>query len=153
MLAALPMPLTFKDVAAIADELPDVTVGAKWNHKTWMVGDRGFIWERPLNKADIARFGGAPIPQGDILGVRVENLDAKDALLAMELPGFFTIEHFNGYPAVLIALQKARAKDVRAAVLDAYRAMAPLATERPARARRRPAGRKVTRGAARARPR
>lgn len=121
MLAALPMPLSFKDVEAIANELPGVTVGSKWNHKTWLVGDRGFIWERPLNKADLGRLGDAPPRQGDILGVRVENMDAKDALLAMELPGFFTIEHFKNYPGLLIELRKARKKDVRAAIVDAHR--------------------------------
>ena len=121
MLAALPMPLTFKDVAAIAAELPGVTTGSKWNHKTWLVGDRGFIWERPLNKADLGRLGDTLPPEGDILGVRVENMDAKDALLAMDLPGFFTIEHFKNYPGLLIELRKARKKDLRAAIVDAHR--------------------------------
>ena len=135
MLAALPMPLSFKDVAAIADELPGVTIASKWNHKTWCVGDRGFIWERPLNKADLARLGDTPPPQGDILGVRVENMDAKDALLAMDLPGFFTIEHFKNYPGLLIELRKARKKDLRAAIVDAHRVATALA---PKRAPRRP---------------
>jgi len=66
-----------------------------------------------------------PPPAGEIIAVSVENLDAKDALLAMAPPGFFTIPHFNGYPAVLIALRQARTKDVRAAILDAFRAVAP----------------------------
>jgi hypothetical protein len=141
MLGALPMPLSFKDVAAIASELPGVTVGAKWNHKTWLVGDRGFIWERPLNKVDLGRLGDAAPPEGDILGVRVENLDAKDALLAMELPGFFTIEHFKNYPGLLIELRKARKKDLRAAIVDAHRvaiAAAPKAKTKRARALPRP---------------
>ena len=125
------MPLSFKDVEAIADELPDVVVGKKWGHTTWMVGDRGFIWERPLGKADLKRLGDTPAPQGDILGVRVENLDAKDALLAIAPPGFFTIEHFKNYPALLIELRKARKKDLRAAILDAYRVVADAAPKRP----------------------
>lgn len=137
MLAALPMPLTFKDVAAIADELPGVTIGSKWNHKTWLVGDRGFIWERPLNKADLGRLGDTPPPQGDILGVRVENLDAKDALLAMDLPGFFTIEHFKNYPGLLIELRKARKKDLRAAIVDAHRVVTAMGPAKPKRKRKR----------------
>ena len=118
------MPLSFKDVASIANDLPDVTIGTKWGHKTWLVGDRGFIWERPLGKADIKRLGDTPAPQGDILGVRVENLDAKDALLAIAPPGFFTIEHFNNYAAVLVELRLAQARDVKAALRDAHRVMA-----------------------------
>ena len=132
------MPMTFDDVDALATGLPGVTVGAKWGNRTWMVGDKGFAWQRPFSKADLKRFGDETPPAGEILAVRVESLDAKDALLAMAPPGFFTIAHFNGYAAVLIALRKARAKDVRAAVLDAYRAMAPLAAARPEARVRRP---------------
>jgi hypothetical protein len=140
------MPITFDDVDALATSLPGVTVGTKWGNRTWMVGDKGFAWQRPLRKSDLARFGDEPPPIGDILAVRVADLDAKDALLAIAPPGFFTIPHFNGYPAVLIALRKARAKDVRAVVVDAFHALAPAkpakATasrpRKPRRARKRP---------------
>lgn len=131
------MRMTFDDVDAVARSLPGVTVGVKWGNRTWMVGDKGFAWQRPFSKADLKRFGDETPPAGEILAVRVESLDAKDALLAIAPPGFFTIPHFNGYPAVLIALRQARAKDVRAAIHDAFHAMAPLAAERPARPRRR----------------
>jgi hypothetical protein len=116
--------MTFREVDAIARKLPGVKVGTKWGNRTWMVNDKGFAWERPFSKADIKRFGKETPPAGAILGVRVESLTAKDALLASDLPGFFTIPHFNGYCAVLIALEEARAKDVRAAIKDAYFAMA-----------------------------
>jgi hypothetical protein len=68
--------------------------------------------------------------------VRVENLDAKDALLEIAPPGFFTIPHFDGYAGVLIALRQARAKDVRAAILDAFRAIAGQAATSGPRARK-----------------
>ncbi len=109
------------DVAAFASSLPDVVVGTKWGNRTWMVNERGFAWQRPFSKADLKRFGDETPPAGDILAVRVANLDAKDALLAIAPPGFFTIPHFNGYAAVLIELRAARARDVRAAVEDAWR--------------------------------
>src|SRR4051794_34478950 len=113
--------MTLDDVDTLVMSLPGVTVGARWGNRTWMVQDNGFAWQRPFSKADIKRFGDDKPPAGEILAVRVESLDAKDALLSMALPGFFTIPHFNGYPAVLIELKKARAKDVRAAVVDAHR--------------------------------
>ena len=120
------------DVAKLATGLAGVTVGEKWGHRTWMVEGKGFAWQRPFSKADLKRFGDETPPAGEILAVRVESLDAKDALLAIAPPGFFTIPHFNGYPGVLIALGKARAKDVRAAVLDAFRAVvAETVTAKP----------------------
>jgi hypothetical protein len=133
------MGMTFEDVDAFAMSLPGATVGTKWATRTWMVGGKGFAWQRPLRKADLERYGDETPPAGEILAVSVENLDAKDALLAMELPGFFTISHFNGYPAVLIALRKARTKDVRAAILDGFRAVAsslPIAKRAAPRARK-----------------
>lgn len=130
------MAMTLDDVDAFASKLPGVTVGTKWGNRTWMIGDKGFAWQRPLRKADIERLGNEKPPEGEILAVRTVDLDAKDALLAIALPGFFTIQHFNGYPAVLIALAKARAKDVRAAILDAFHCMeARMTKTRPAAAR------------------
>jgi hypothetical protein len=126
------MPTTLDAVAAIATALPGVTVGVKWGNRTWMVNGKGFAWERPFRKADLARFGDETPPVGDILAVRVESLDEKDALLAVAPPGFFTIPHFDGYAAVLIALREARTNDVRAALVDAHRAVASA----PARRRR-----------------
>jgi hypothetical protein len=118
------MPMNFDDVAAFLKDLPGVTIGAKWGNKTWIVNDKGFAWQRPLSKADLERYGDETPPKGEILAVRVESLDAKDGLLEMELPGFFTIPHFNGYAAVLIELRKAKAKDVRTALLHGFHAMA-----------------------------
>lgn len=134
------MAMTLDDVDAFATNLPGVTVGMKWNHRTWMVDGKGFAWQRPFSKADLKRFGTETPPAGEILAVLVENLDAKDALLAIAPPGFFTIAHFNGYPAVLVALRQARTKDVRAAILDAFRTVAsslPIAKRAAPRARKR----------------
>ena len=124
--------MTFDDVDAIAMTLPGVTVGTSWGNRTWIVRGKGFAWQRPFTKADLKRFGDETPPAGEILGVRVESLDAKDALLEGALPGFFSIPHFEGFPALLIALRKARARDVRAAIVDAHAAMSALA---PARTR------------------
>lgn len=115
------MAMTFKDVETFVMALPDVEAGISWGTRTYSAGKKSIAWQRPFSKADLKRFGDETPPQGEILAVRVENLDEKDALLAMELPGFFTIQHFNGYPAVLIELRKARAKDVRTALTDAHR--------------------------------
>jgi hypothetical protein len=125
--------MTLDDVATFAEGLPGAVVGAKWGHRTWMVNDRAFAWQRAFSKADLKRFGDEAPPAGDILAVVVENLDAKDALLSMDLPGFFTIPHFNGFAAVLIQLRRARAKDVRAAIREAWRAMSAKPKPKPKR--------------------
>lgn len=114
--------MTFDAVEAMVTKLPGVTVAEKWGNKTWLVNGKFFVWQRAFSKADLKRFGDEPPPAGPILAVRVESLDAKEALLAMERPGFFTIPHFNGYAAILIALRKARVKDVRAVITDAHAA-------------------------------
>jgi hypothetical protein len=128
------MPWKFADVDAFARTLDGVTVGKRWSNKTWFVRDNAFIWERPLGKSDLEKLGDATPPTGDIFGVRVESLDAKDALLSMDMPGFFTIEHFKNYPALLIELRKARVADVRAAIREAHRVMAE---KKPAKRRKR----------------
>ena len=115
------MGMTFAEVDKLASSLPGVTTGLRWGKRTWLINEHGFVWERPLGKTDLSRFVDEMPPTGDILGIFCEDLDAKDALLAFGLPGFFTIEHFNNYPAVLVELRKARVKDVRAVVLDAFR--------------------------------
>ena len=116
-------------VDAFARSLPAVTTGSRWNNRTWMVGDRGFAWERPFSKADLKRYGEVTPPQGDIVAIMVENLDAKDALLAMELPGVFTIPHFANYPAILVELRRARVAQIRPLLRAAHAlAVTPRAT-------------------------
>lgn len=130
--------MKLSQVAAYCEDLDNVTVTAKWNHKTWAVNDRGFVWERPLSKADVKRYGDATPPSGELVAIITENLDAKDALLAMELPGFFTIEHFNNYPAVLVELRNAHVRDVKAAIRSAYQvvsAMSPPRKRKPKKKR------------------
>ena len=127
--------VTFDQVASMAMALPEVTEAERGGTRTWFVARKAFAWERPFRKADLARFGDEAPPDGPILAVRVASLDEKDAVLAIDRPGFFTIPHFDGYAAVLIQLATVAPEDLRAALRDAWLASAPrkLARDFPGR--------------------
>jgi hypothetical protein len=120
------VPVTMAQVEELVNALPEVAEGRSYGHRTWAVaGGKGFAWERPFSKADIKRFGQERIPRDPILAVRVEDLSEKEAVLQMGLKGFFDIEHFKGYPAVLIELRLATKRSVRDALEDGWLACAP----------------------------
>jgi hypothetical protein len=116
---------TVDDVARMAMELPEVTVGERWGNRTWMVAGKGFVWERPFSKADVKRFGDATPPAGPIVAVRVSDLGEKEAVLAAHPKAFFTIPHFDGYAAVLIQLRKVGKRALQEAIIDGWLACAP----------------------------
>ena len=82
------------------------------------------MWERPLRRADLEALGDAA-PDGPILGARVEHLVAKEALLADDPAVFFTTPHFDGYPAVLVRLERIGLEDLREVIVEAWLARAP----------------------------
>ena len=117
--------VSLDDVAQVASRLPDVTEGERHGTRTWFVVGKGFAWERPFSKADIKRFGEETPPAGPIVAVRVADLGEKEAVLAANHEGFFTIPHFDGYAAVLIQLEVAGKRAVREAIVDGWLACAP----------------------------
>ena len=112
------------DVRRIALELPETSEGVSRDLRTWRVKDKGFVWERPLRRADLEALGDAA-PDGPILGARVEHLVAKEALLADDPSVFFTTPHFDGYPAVLVRLERIGLEDLREVIVEAWLARAP----------------------------
>src|ERR687893_560905 len=117
----------YEDVARVATGLPDVTVGERHGHRTWNVAGKAFAWERPFSKADVKRFGSETPPSGPILAVRVADLAEKEAVLAEEQNGVFTIPHFDGYAGLLIQLDVVDPDPLRDLVVDAWLACAPAA--------------------------
>ena len=122
---------TYDDVASLALGLPDVTEGTRYRGwRSWQVGRAVFAWERPFSKADVRRFGDAPVPGGPILAVATEDLEEKEALLAAHGSACLTIPHLDGYPAVLVRLDRLGGVDdaeLRELLVDAWFAKAPPA--------------------------
>lgn len=118
-------PTTMADVAELASALPEVSEGTRYGNRTWFVGGTGFVWERPLSKADVRRLAGAAVPQGPIVAVTVDDLGEKEAVLAEGRPGVFTIAHFDGHPSVLVQLDVVGRKTIEELVVDGWLAAAP----------------------------
>jgi hypothetical protein len=117
-------------IAAMAMDFPDVTEGTRWGNRTWSVAGKAFVWERPMTKADIKRFGDARIPSEPIVAIRVEDMHDKEAILASEPAGAFDIQHFENYPAYLIELSQTTVEAAREAITDGWLAVAPTTLAR-----------------------
>lgn len=110
---------TWDDVERLALELPKTTADSSRGLRHWNVRGKGFVWERPLRKSDLAALGDSA-PEGPILGVRVEHLIAKEALLADDPSVYFTTPHFDGYAAVLVRLGEISLDELEELVTEAW---------------------------------
>jgi hypothetical protein len=115
---------SWDDVRRLALEMPEATEVTSRERAQWRVKDKLFVWERPLRKSDLEALGDEA-PDGPILGARVEHLVAKEAMLADDPSVFFTTPHFEGYPAVLVQLEKIGVDDLREVIVEAWLARAP----------------------------
>ena len=112
------------DVRRIALALPETDEHVSRGNVHWRVREKLFVWERPLRQSDLRALGDAA-PDGPILGARVEHLGAKEALLADDPGVYFTTPHFEGYPAVLVRLERIDLAELEELVAEAWLARAP----------------------------
>lgn len=110
---------SWSDVRKIALGFPGASEGTTSGTAAWSVNKKFFVWERPLRKSDLAALGGKA-PKGPILGVRTADLEMKDVLLASDPKIFFTTPHFDGYPAVLVRLDKIGVRRLRDVIEEAW---------------------------------
>jgi hypothetical protein len=115
---------TWEDVRRIALALPETSERMSRELRQWRVREKLFVWERPLRRKEVEALG-TGAPDGPILGARVEHLGAKEALLADDPRVFFTTSHFDGYPAILIRLDRIAIDDLAEAIVEAWLARAP----------------------------
>jgi hypothetical protein len=116
---------TQADVRRIALALPGAEEGKE--RFAFFVMDKGkpkgFAWvwlERKEGK-------GARVPNNDVLAVRVTNNAQKDLILSSDRRKFFTEQHYNGYPAILVRLKGVTVADLRVLLEEAWRCRAPKA--------------------------
>ena len=115
---------TLEEARRIALSLPGTSEKVSWGKLHWRVRDKGFAWERPLNKTDLAALGD-DATTGEIVGVRVADLDERATLIAAEPDVFFTIPHFEGFPAVLVRLDAIDVDELTEVITDAWLDRAP----------------------------
>jgi hypothetical protein len=116
---------TWTDVRQIAMSLPETEERASSDQiPQWRVKDKLFAWERPLRRADLEALGSAA-PKGTILAARVPDLGVKEALLADDAQVYFTTPHFDGYPAILVRLDRITVPDLNELLVEAWLARAP----------------------------
>jgi hypothetical protein len=131
---------TFDDVARIALALPETEETTSYGNTSWAVTSsstsrskaakpQGFVWERPLSKKDrklLTEAGEIEVPPDEvILAARVEDLAEKEAVLAEHVDAVFTTPHFNGYPAVLVRLDRIAVPELEELLVEAWLARAP----------------------------
>jgi hypothetical protein len=112
------------DVRRIALALPEASERLSREQRQWRVKDKLFVWERPLRRSDLEALGDGA-PDGPILGARVEHLGAKEALIADDPGVFFTTPHFDGYPAILVRLERIGVEGLDEVIVEAWLARAP----------------------------
>lgn len=101
------------DVRRIALSLP----GAVEEKTGYRVNGRLFVWTYPERVAPKK----PRVPNPAVLAVLVGGEDEKQALLNSDPVKFFTVEHYDGYPTVLVRLVEVDAVELRELITEAWR--------------------------------
>jgi hypothetical protein len=113
------------DVRRIALALPE-TAERVGRTAQWRVKDTLFVWERPLGKKDRADLGvEAPPLDAPILGARIADEGVRQALIGDDPDVYFTIPHFDGYPAILVRLDRIEVDELAELITEAWLLRAP----------------------------
>jgi hypothetical protein len=117
---------TLEDVRQIVSSLPRTICGEPDEPQAHFSVEgkpkpKGIAWSW-LERIDPKK---ARVPRLDVLAIRVANEGEKQSLIAAEPDVFFTEPHYNGYPAVLVRLEKVGIDELTEILTDAWRVMAP----------------------------
>lgn len=118
-------PATPDDIDAICAGLPETELGTSWGDRpTWKVRGKGFLLYRAPHQTAVDEHG---VPYDDLVVIQVADAGIKQALVDDDSP-FFTIDHFNGYNAVLVSqarLGELTYDELHEVVTDAWAIKAP----------------------------
>lgn len=108
---------TVSDLQRIALSLPEVTEG----EAGFAVHGKGFTWVY----AEKVKGQKGRTLHPDIYAVRVANAEEKALLLAADVSKFFTDDHYNGFPAVMVRLAAVEIDELTELITEAWRVQAP----------------------------
>ncbi len=115
---------TFARVEAFGLTLPETTSTPSYGGAPALrVNKRMFARLRGEMADDLDPLTGAPY--GEVLMVGVADLGEKDALLAADDRVYFTVPHYDGYPAVLVRLALADVEELHELLVEAWMRSAP----------------------------
>ncbi len=109
-----------KTARRIAASLPEAEDCSTPERVSFRVLGKQFIWtymERVVEKRP-------RVPNIEVLAIRCPPED-KEALLSSQTDKFFTVPHYDGFPAVLVRLAKVREKELRELITVAWLSQAP----------------------------
>ncbi|MFJ6532921.1 MmcQ/YjbR family DNA-binding protein [Microbacterium sp. NPDC091662] len=121
--------VSIEDVRTIALALPgaEESVSGHTGEAAWRLKSGQFAWLRGPSATDLRQLSelGREWPSGEVLAVRVADLEEKEALLAAEPDALFTIPHFDGYPGLLVRLDAVDRDRLAEIITDAWLVRAP----------------------------
>jgi hypothetical protein len=107
---------TEDDVRAIALSLPGTTEEQWYHTPAYKVAGKGFLRLRTEAEGGLVVF--------------VSDLGEKEALLSSDSDAFFTTPHYDGYPVVLVNLDKIDHDELRELITDSWLIKAPVKLRR-----------------------
>lgn len=113
------------DVRRIASSLPEAAsvpeTGLGPDPLRFTVRDKVFAWTYQERIEGERRR----VPRLDVVAVRVDCEETKQELLAAAPETFFTTDHYDGYPAVLVRLAAVDTAELTELLTDGWRCQAP----------------------------
>ena len=120
---------TFADVEAMVAGWPETAASPSYGGAPALrVNKKMFARLRGEMAEDVDELTGAPY--GEVLMVGVADLGEKEALLSSGDHAYFTVPHYDGYPAVLVRLTLVDEAELRELLVEAWLRAAPKRAHR-----------------------